>query len=220
MEKGKLIVIEGACDGIGKTTQFNLLKEYLGQYGNVVTHHFPTYNEDSGMLVEKYLKGEFGSIQELSPYFINSLYAIDRAIVSMNKIKPALDNGNIVLLDRYTTSSLIYQSANISDGETRKQFIDYVIEYEYEKLKVVAPDLVIFLTAPYDLVKKMRDERTENDGVKKDLHEINDEYMRKVYETSNYVSKLLDWETVECSENSEMKSVEEIHESIKKLIKI
>ena len=79
MEKGKLIVIEGACDGIGKTTQFQLLKEHLEKDGKeIVTHHFPSYQTYQGKPVEMYLEGKYGQPHELSPYFINSLYAIDR----------------------------------------------------------------------------------------------------------------------------------------------
>ena len=55
---GKLIVVEGACDGIGKSTQYTLLKERLIKDGNnVVSHHFPSYGEYQGVPVEKYLKG-------------------------------------------------------------------------------------------------------------------------------------------------------------------
>ena len=75
MKKGKLIVIEGACDGIGKTTQYNLLKEYLKKEDqNIVSHHFPSYETYQAIPVEKYLRGELGNPNELSPYFINSLY--------------------------------------------------------------------------------------------------------------------------------------------------
>ncbi len=43
-EKGKLIVVEGACDGIGNTTQFEKLKERLQRDGKKIAyHHFPTY---------------------------------------------------------------------------------------------------------------------------------------------------------------------------------
>ena len=56
---GKLIVVEGACDGIGKSTQYTLLKERLIKDGNnVVSHHFPSYGEYQGVPVEKYLKGK------------------------------------------------------------------------------------------------------------------------------------------------------------------
>ena len=122
---GKLIVVEGACDGIGKSTQYTLLKERLIKDGNnVVSHHFPSYGEYQGVPVEKYLKGEFGNIEDLSPYFINNLYAVDRAITWHSYLKKEYQN-SIILLDRYTTSSLIYQSALIDDIEKRKEFIDF-----------------------------------------------------------------------------------------------
>ncbi|MBQ4583419.1 MAG: hypothetical protein IJA94_00790 [Bacilli bacterium] len=61
MEKGRLIVIEGACDGIGKTTQYELLKQKLEFEGEQIAyHHFPSYNTYHGAPVEKYLAGEQG----------------------------------------------------------------------------------------------------------------------------------------------------------------
>ena len=102
----KTIVVEGALDSIGKSTQFDLLRNFLEEKHNVISHHFPTYDEIQGNLVMEYLQGAFGKPSELSPYFINSLYAIDRKITWDNKLSKADD---IILLDRYTTSSLIYQ---------------------------------------------------------------------------------------------------------------
>ena len=56
MRCNKLIVIEGACDGIGKTTQFNLLKYHLDNDGEkIFTHHFPSYGTEQALLIEKYL---------------------------------------------------------------------------------------------------------------------------------------------------------------------
>lgn len=216
---GKLIVVEGACDGIGKSTQYTLLKERLIKDGNnVVSHHFPSYGEYQGVPVEKYLKGEFGNIEDLSPYFINNLYAVDRAITWHSYLKKEYQN-SIILLDRYTTSSLIYQSALIDDIEKRKEFIDYVISFEYEKLGIKEPDLVIFLEAPYDLVKKLRNERKENDGIQNDIHEKNDEFMRKVYENALFVADYLKFSKIKCNDGDHMRSIEDIHNDIYKLIK-
>lgn len=219
MEKGKLIVVEGACDGVGKTTQVELLKEYLEQYGEVITHHFPTYHEVSGFLVEKYLAKEFGELKELNPYFINSLYAIDRAIVCKDKIMPALNEGKTVLLDRYTTSSVIYQAATLPiENDVKKDFIEYVMDFEYNRLGIVKPDAVIFLTAPYEVIKQIRNARKVNDGILKDIHESNEEYLIDVYNTAQYASKILGWDRVECSNGDQMRPIEEIHESIKKIL--
>lgn len=216
---GKLIVVEGACDGIGKSTQYTLLKERLIKDGNnVVSHHFPSYGEYQGVPVEKYLKGEFGNIEDLSPYFINNLYAVDRAITWHSYLKKEYQN-SIILLDRYTTSSLIYQSALIDDIEKRKEFIDYVISFEYEKLGIKEPDLVIFLEAPYDLVKKLRNERKVNDGIQNDIHEKNDEFMRKVYENALFVADYLKFSKIRCNDGDHMRSIEDIHNDIYKLIK-
>ena len=110
MNQGRLIVIEGACDGVGKTTQFRLLKENLIKDGEqVITHHFPTYGTKQGALVEEYLRGSYGTIHNLSPYFINSLYAVDRAVTWHTELASEYQQGKTVLLDRYTTSSIIYQ---------------------------------------------------------------------------------------------------------------
>ena len=177
----KLIVMEGACDGIGKTTQFNLLKNKLIEENhNVISHHIPSYNTYQGVPVEKYLNGEYGSPKELSPYFINSLYAFDRAITWKKDLKEKYENNNTILLDRYTTSSIIYQSSLIEDIEERKKFIDYVCDFEYKKLEIKEPDQVIFLYAPFDVVTKLRNKRKTNEGIINDIHERDLTFMKKV----------------------------------------
>lgn len=216
----KLIVIEGAVDGIGKSTQFNLLKKELEKENIVISHHFPTYDEYQGKPVMEYLKGNFGKPDELSPYFINSLYALDRIITWNKKLKPIYDNDGIVLLDRYTTSSLIYQSALIDDIEEKNKFLDYVIDYEYNKLGIKEPDLVIFLTAPFDLVAKLRNTRLEESGeqIEGDIHERDIEFMKKVYDNSMYCAKYFNWTIIDCTDNDKFDSIENIHEKIKNVV--
>ncbi|MBQ6546525.1 MAG: deoxynucleoside kinase [Bacilli bacterium] len=217
--KGKLIVIEGACDGIGKTTQFELLKKRLGNDYSIVSHHFPTYNTDQGLLVENYLKGKYGNISDVSPYFVNSLYAVDRAVTWITELKKVYESGGIVLLDRYTTSSLIYQTAMIDDLDERKKFIDYVVDFEYEKMGIQKPDNVIFLYASFDLVTDMRKNRTDNDGVQNDIHEKDIDFMRKVYDNAMFVADYLGWNMIKCDIDDKMRAIEDIHEEIYNLIK-
>lgn len=220
MGKGKLIVVEGACDGIGKSTQYNLLKEKLLSDGKkVFSHHFPSYGTYQGAPVEEYLKGMLGNPKDLSPYFINSLYAVDRGITWQTKLKKLYDDGNIILLDRYTTSSLIYQSALLENNEERKKFIDYVIEFEYKKIGIKEPDSVIFLHAPFDLVTEMRNARKMNEGVSDDIHESNLEFMKKVYESAMFVSDYLSWNKIKCNDGNKMRSINEINREIYEKIK-
>ncbi len=222
MKKGMLIVMEGACDGIGKSTQYDKLYDYLINNGyKVVRHHFPSYNSKEGALVEKYLNGDFGTIDSLNPYFINSLYAIDRACTWNLQLKKEYEEGKIILLDRYTTSSIIYQSSVIDNPFKRKQFINYIIDYEYNKLGIPKPDLVLFLNAPFDLVTQIRNQRENYEGNKNDIHEKNLDYMYKVYNNALFVADYLNFDEIACQKNeSEMKDIDEIHSVIvKKVLK-
>ena len=220
MEKGKLIVIEGASDGIGKSSQCKLICEELVNNNVPFTMaHFPTYGGYQAKGVENYLQGNFGEIKDLSPYFVTNIYAFDRMITWHTKLKKHYDNGEIILLDRYTTSSLIYQSASIDDMEERKAFIDWVIDYEYNKLNIKRPDLVIFLTATYKNIVKLRKSRTSNDGISNDIYEQNDELLKKVYENALFVADYLGWEKVVCDNENGMKPTEEIHDDIMHLLR-
>lgn len=220
MDNGKLIVFEGSSDGIGKSTQISLLRDRLERDGYVVTgHHFPTYGSYHGAPVEEYLAGNLGTIDELSPYFINSLYAVDRACAWYSKLKQLYESGNILLFDRYTTSSLLYQSAKIKDLEEKKRFLDFVIDFEYNKLGIKEPDIVVFLTAPFDMITEMRKARIQNEGILNDLHERDIEYMREVYENSLFVANYLGWDIIQCNNEGRMRSREDIHSEIYRLVR-
>lgn len=212
---GKLIVIEGSCDGVGKSTQYKLLIDRLEKEGyDIIKHHFPSYGTYQGRPVEEYLNGNFGKISELSPYFVNSLYAQDRAITWETGLKNTYNNGGIIVLDRYTTSSLIYQATSIHDNDKREEFINFIYDYEYNKLKLPVPDLVLFLHVPFELAKSLKEKRKRETGTKDDIHESDLEFMRKVSSTANYIANKYDWCYVECSAGNEMLSIEEIHEKI------
>lgn len=220
MGKGKIIVIEGACDGIGKTTQYELLNKKLrGDGYNIATHHFPSYNTYHGQGVENYLKGEFGKPSEVSPYFVNSLYATDRAIAWHTKLKQQYEKGDIILLDRYTSSSIIYQSALFKTEEEKKMFMDFVVDYEFNKIGIPKPDATIFLHAPFELATEIRKARATNDGIENDIHERDIEFMRNVYDSATLAADYLEWDKIKCDENCKMKSIEDINSVIYKKLK-
>lgn len=217
--EGKVIVIEGVCDGVGKSTQLSLLYDYLKDtIGTVTTHHFPSYNTEQGIFIEKYLKGEFGKKEDLSPYFINTIFAIDRYITWNNEFKKIYESGNTILFDRYTTSSLIYQSALYDLVEEKEKFIDFVTNYEYNLLGIKEPDIVIFLTAPFELIYEMIKNRSKENQHEEDIHENDYEYLKKVYDNGSFVAEYLNWKIINCEKDGKFKSIEEIHKDIIKVI--
>lgn len=220
MNKGKLIVIEGACDGIGKTVQYDMLCRQFEKIGKTIAyHHFPSYGTIQGSPVEKYLNGEYGHPSQLSPYFIANLYANDRAITWHTELKKKYEEGKIILLDRYTTSSLIYQSALIEDIGEKKNFIDYICDLEYQKLGIKEPENIIFLHAPFELVTEMRMARKQNEGILNDIHERDLDFMKKVYENAMFVADYLSWNKVQCNNGNKMRTKEDIHRDVYRLIK-
>lgn len=216
MSSGKLIVIEG-LDGIGKTTQLEKLREHLEANGTkIATHHFPTYDSYQGKGVEKYLAGDYGNVDELSPYFINSLYAHDRAITWLTQLKPLYEKDHTILLDRYTTSSLVYQSMNISNPIEKRKFLDYVADFEYNKLGIHRPDAVILLEAPFELISQLRRNRKENEGISNDIHERDLKLLQKVHRNTIFVARYFNWIRINCAtaDSTAIRSIDDIHAEI------
>lgn len=218
---GKLIVIESCCDCVGKSTQYRLLIDRLKNDTDkiITTHHFPSYGTYQGRPVEEYLKGNYGKISDLSPYFVNSLYALDRAITWNTGLKEEYERGNIVIVDRYTTSSLIYQPTAVEEIREREKLIEHIYDYEYNKLGLPEPDLVIFLHAPFEVVKKLKSKRkNNNEGIKNDIYERDLEFMKNVSEVSISIANKYNWSFIECAKGNEIRTPDEIHEDIYKIV--
>ena len=125
----------------------------------------------------------------------------------------------MILLDRYTTSSFTYQASVIEDLEERKKFIDFVIDFEYNKLGIKKPDSVIFLTAPFDAITELRNKRISNDGIENDIREKDFEFLKTVYDNSVFIADYLSWDKIECSDGEKIKTIDEIHQNIYSKVK-
>ncbi len=212
----KLIVIEGVSDGVGKTTQVKeLYKKLIDSGKEVVYHHFPSYGSVGASLVEEYLKGNLGKREGIGPYAISSFFAMDRFYAYHNELKKALNEGKIVLLDRYTTSNLIYQGSFFEDKD---EFLDYVTDYEYNKLGLKKPDLVIFLKLDKSIAKELRKNR-DTDGVEGDINEKDTVFLDKVYDNSLYVADKYDFKVIECSKDGVLRSIDDISREVYSIVK-
>ena len=215
---GKLIVIEGVSDGVGKTTQIKeLFNKLIDDGKEVIYHHFPSYGSVGASLVEEYLKGILGKRDDIGPYAISSFYAVDRFYAYHNELKEALEDGKIVLLDRYTTSNLIYQGS-LFEREKKDEFLDYITDYEYNRLGLKKPDLVIFLKLDKDFANTLRKNR-DYDGVEGDINEKDNVFLDKVYDNSLYVADKYNFKIIECSKEGKLRSIDDISSEIYDVIK-
>jgi dTMP kinase len=181
----KLFVIEGV-DGAGKSTQIKLLKDFFSEKGyNCEYLHFPRTDAPYfGELIARFLRGEFGSISEVDPYLVGLLYAGDRKDAS-ETIQGWLNDGKVVLLDRYTYSNIAYQCAKLKDPPEQEKLMKWILKLEFEHFCIPRPDLNIFLDVPFAFTeKKLSGSRTGDDRTylngSRDIHEESLDFQKNV----------------------------------------
>ena len=218
MMKGRLIVIEG-LDGSGKATQAKLLAKTLQQQGEMVREiTFPDYESDSSALVKMYLKGEFGSRPgDVNAYAASAFYAVDRYASYKKDWGELYHSGATIIADRYATSNGIHQCSKL-ERELWDEYLEWLDDFEYKKLGIPAPDLVIYLKADTDVSQKLMTGRYKGDESKKDIHENDLDYLRRSQQAAAYCAGRLGWKTVECVKDGQMRSIEDIHAEIMTLI--
>lgn len=208
MTKGSLIIIEG-IDGSGKTTQIDLLKKYLD--GKNIAYEaisFPRYGENLyGKLVRRYLSGEFGSIDKVNPYLVSLAYAGDR-LLAKPLIEAWLNEGKIVIANRYVSSSIAHLGANLPEG-TREGFMRWVDELEYKTNKLPKENLTILLNVDPHIGQK------NVQGGEADIHEDNLPHLEEAAKIYLELSKSeQNWKVINCMEDGRMRSQEEIHKDL------
>ena len=213
--KGKIIVIEG-LDGSGKGTQTPLLCDFLKSRGkNIKRLSFPCYESKSSELVKMYLSGELGSnISDVNSYAASTFYAVDRYASFITDWKQKYETGSWFVADRYATSNIIYQMEKLETKNNRDEFIDWVEDFEYCKLGIPRPDLVLYLDMPVEISQRLMESRYKGDNSKKDLHEKNVEFLKNCRKTAIYAAERCGWKIISCSDGENPFSIEEIHKKI------
>ena len=196
---GKLIVLEG-LDGSGKGTQTNLLIESLKKNGKKVKKiDFPAYGTEGAALVELYLKGGLGgSPFDTNAYAASMFYAADR-YVSFRREWGAdyADPDTVLVANRYTTANAYHQLSKLNKEEY-SAFLDWLWDFEYGKLGLPKPDLVLLLDMPASLSEKMVEKR----GAEKDIHELDTSYLERCREAALYVAETCGWTVIPCGEEN------------------
>ena len=216
---GKLIVIEGT-DGSGKSTQFKKITQRLEAEGLAFkTLVFPQYAEPSSALIRMYLGGEFGSRPtDVNAYAASAFYAVDRYASYKKVWGDWYEQGGLVVSDRYTTSNAVHQASK-EQGEAQKQFLNWLYEFEYDKMGLPRPDLTIYLDVPTDFTEKMLRHREQDTNTTADIHEQDMEYLSTCRRTGRAAAKFYGWTVIDCVKDGSMRSIEDIHEEIYRHVK-
>ena len=216
---GKLIVFEGT-DGSGKSTQFELLAKRLeAEQIGFQRLRFPQYEEPSSALIRMYLGGAFGDDPEaVNAYAASTFYAVDRYASYQCGWKDYYQGGGLVVSDRYTTSNAVHQGSKVPEGE-RAEFFRWLYDLEYDRMGLPRPDLVVLLDMPVELSEQLMRKREQSTGTHADIHERDEDYLKKCRDVALHAAKYYGWRTVSCAKDGAIRGVEDIHEEVYAIVK-
>ncbi len=212
---GKLIVLEG-LDGCGKSTQLEILPRSLAAQGiDCKTVSFPDYDSDSSALVKMYLKGDFGTKpSDVNAYSASVFYTVDRFASYKTGWGEYYENGGTVISGRYTTSNAVHQCSKLPRVQWA-DFLDWLYDFEYNKIGIPKPDKVIFLDMPVEVSQKLLTGRYEGDANKKDIHERDTDYLARCRAAAAFTAEYSGWDIISCARDGEPRSIEEIAADVK-----
>ena len=221
----RFVVIEG-LDGSGKSTQLNLLREYLEKESVSYKYlHFPRLEEGVyGELIARFLRGEMGANDQVDPYLVALIFAGDRSDAA-SQILQWMDEGYLVIVDRYVYSNIAFQCAKIENQKERDKLRDWILEFEFGYNNLPTPDINLYLNVPFEFTRQQLN--NTRDGAdraylkgERDIHEENLDFQERVRQV--YLSlqeHVNDLGLIECMDASgNMLSPVEISELIVKQI--
>jgi dTMP kinase len=200
----RFVVIEG-IDGCGKSTQIRLLTDYLNTIKIKYKYmHFPrTGYPIFGEMIARFLRGEFGNVNNVNPYLVALLYANDRN-AAKRTIETWLSRNYLVIIDRYVYSNIAFQCAKMKSLIEKEKLKKWIIDLEYGYNRIPRPSISIFLHAPFQFVTnklgctRQGHDRKYLDG-KEDIHETDIELQRKVQsEYLRLTRKTRDFFAIDC----------------------
>lgn len=177
MEKtGKFITFEG-CDGCGKSTQLKMLSNYLAEKG--IPHIFT--REPGGGKISEAIREILlsGKNMEMTDECEALLYAASRVQHLRDRVDPALQEGKLVICDRYVDSSLAYQ------GYGRGLGVEFIGKINAYALENYLPDVTIFIDLSPEAAFKRKHGADQNDR----LELAGMEFHNRVYEGFKALAK-------------------------------
>ena len=158
--------------------------------------------------IDKNLKNRFKEKIDKDDNYAYMTYFI------IKNIERYLKNDYIVILNRYTSSNMAHQGSRYSDSEERFYMYQWIDKLEYWLLKLPKPDCTILLKVPAKYLNQLSEKQVAF-NFQEDIFD-QDSVLKAYIE----LSELYNWDSIDCVSNNKMKSVEEIHEEIMKIVRI
>ena len=166
-----------------------------------------------------YLGGAFGDDPEaVNAYAASTFYAVDRYASYQCVWKDYYQGGGFVVSDRYTTSNAVHQGSKVPEGE-RAEFFRWLYDLEYDRMGLPRPDLVVLLDMPVELSEQLMRKREQSTGTHADIHERDEDYLKKCRDVALHAAKYYGWRTVTCAKDGAIRGVEDIHEEVYAIVK-
>ncbi len=210
---GIFVVIEGT-DGSGKGTQFALLAERLAKAGyDVATFDFPQYDNESSYFVREYLNGKYGSADEVGPYTGSLFYALDR-FEAAGKIRQALNEGKIVLANRFVGSNMAHQGTKFHNSDERRGYFIWLDNLEFEMLRIPRPTVSFVLRVPAEIAQQLVDQKEQRNYTdkKRDIHEADLTHLQRSVSVYDEMCELFprDFARIDCVRSDKLLGIEAV----------
>ncbi len=214
---GVFVVVEGG-DASGKKTQAEELVKRLQAEGYEVKYaDFPAYESTFGKLVAKYLRGEYGDMDDVPVEIRSLLYSLDRYQFK-HEYQEFLDNGGILVSNRYSQSNYAYQSVNAENGEKD----ELVAWMKHVDSRMPQPDHVFFLHLPVYVAQSFMQQkklRAYLKGEEKDIHEKDVAFQKAVTNRYLELAEQHDhWSIINCLKDNTIRTIDDINRQLYEVV--
>ena len=120
--------------------------------------------------------------------------------------------------DRYTTSNAVHQASKEPE-EKREAFLAWLYDLEYGKLGLPKPDLILYLDVPTDFTETMMRRREQDTHTHADIHEQDLNYLAACRQSGKAAAEFYGWKVIQCVRDGKMRTIEDIHEEIYRLVR-
>lgn len=222
MKKGKLIVVEGT-DCSGKETQVKRAVARFKEMGlNIYNYSFPMYDTPTGRIVggpylgKSYIcEGWFPEgATNVDALTASAYYAADRRY-NIGIINKHLENGDIVILDRYVESNMAHQGGKLKTPEERTKMYQKLDTLEFEIMELPRPDAVIFLYMPFEYAAVLKKNREETP----DQHESNKAHLKQAETAYLELTEKYGYKKITCVKDDIIRTIDDINDEVVETLK-